>query len=51
VTKTCRRLAGPKQSKFASAVENTSYSLFNSRETTEWLLSKLQKFNTHNLVK
>jgi hypothetical protein len=37
--------------KFVLAVENTIYILFNSMETTEWLLSKLQKFNMHSLVK
>lgn len=37
--------------KFVLAVENTIYILFNSMETTEWLLSKFQKFNTHSLVK
>lgn len=37
--------------KFLLAVENTIYILFNSMETTEWLLSKFQKSNMHSLVK
>jgi hypothetical protein len=37
--------------KFVLAVENTNYILFNSMETTEWLLSEFQKFNMHSPVK
>jgi hypothetical protein len=37
--------------KFVLAVENTIHILFNSMETTEWLLSRFQKFNMHSLVK